>query len=37
VPPGQRCIVEIYACAFTCVRSFTVLSVQDVLISFGVF
>jgi len=31
------CIVAIYACAFTCGRSFTVLSFRDDLISFGVF
>ena len=30
------CIVAIYVCAFTCGRSFTVLSFRDDLISFGV-
>ena len=36
-PQGQWFIVAIYACAFTCARSFTVLSVQGVLLRSGVF
>jgi len=37
VSPGQWFIISVYACAFTCGRSFTVLSVRGVLISFRVF
>ena len=32
--PGQRLLLQFYACAVTCGRSFTVLSVWGVLISF---
>ena len=36
-PLGQRFTVAIYACAFTCACSFTVHSVQGILLSFSVF
>jgi len=36
-PQGRQFIFAIYACAFTGVRSFTVLSVRGILLSFGVF